>query len=37
MVRGKKADDADPPGMVVVACSDVGQLVSFPVGTSEIW
>jgi hypothetical protein len=35
MAKAKKADDADAPGMVVVACSDVGQLVCDPTGTSE--
>ncbi len=25
------------PGMVTVAISELGQLVSLPVGTSEIW
>ena len=37
MAKAKKPEDATAPGMVVVACSDIGQLVSFPTGTSENW
>ena len=35
MLKAKNPDEADAPGMVVVACSEVGQLVSAPTGTSE--
>jgi hypothetical protein len=37
MAKAKYGDDVDALGMVAVACSEVGQLVSLPVGTSEIW
>jgi hypothetical protein len=37
MDRAKYPEDVDVPGIVVVACSDVGQLVSAPTGTSENW
>ena len=37
MAKAKYGDDVDALGIVVVACSEVGQLVSLPVGTSEIW
>ena len=33
----KRDDDVVAPGSVTPAVSEVGQLVSLPVGTSEYW
>jgi hypothetical protein len=37
MARANVGEGDDDPGMVTVAPSEVGQLVSDPVGTSENW
>ena len=37
MASGKFGDAAVAPGTVTSDVTDVGQLVSFPVGTSEYW
>ena len=36
-LKENAGDAVDDPGMVTVAISDAGQLVSFPTGTSEYW
>ena len=35
--RAKAGDAELAPGIVTLACSDDGQLVSLPTGTSEYW
>ena len=37
IARAKVGEDVADPGMVTVAASDPGQLVSGPLGTSENW
>lgn len=37
IARAKAGDAVVAPGMVAVALSEVGQLVSDPTGTSENW
>jgi len=36
-LNAKVGDEAPAPGMVTDASSELGQLVSFPTGTSEYW
>jgi hypothetical protein len=37
MARGNAGEAVVAPGMVVVALSELGQVVSVPTGTSENW
>jgi len=37
MDSGKSDEDVLAPGSVTAPASEVGQLVSIPVGTSEYW